>query len=680
MNDAADRAAQLRRLLNEHNYRYHVLSAPIISDGEYDALYHELRRIEEADPQLIMPDSPTQRAGYEPISDLPKITHPRPILSLSNAFSAEDVLAWYERIRKLLPPDTALDFVVEPKFDGLTVVLTYEDGVLVRAATRGNGEVGDDVTANVRTVETIPLRVPVLGGTPPTYLAVRGEILFLKDDFEKLNARMIADGLPPYVNARNTASGTLKQKDPRITAERDLTAFVYDVVEMGAEAPPTQWETLGYLRQLGFHLSDTAQHFDDIYAVLDFLRGFEAQRNALPFAIDGLVIKVNHHALFRELGVVGKDPRGATAYKFPAEEVTTQLLGVEVTVGRTGIITPTAVLEPVFLGVTIKNASLHNYDQIAEKDIRLGDRVLIKRSGDVIPYVIGVVVDARNGTETPIIPPSYCPFCHSAVIRPEGEVAYYCSNLACPERIARNLIFFVSRGAMDIDGLGESGVRLLIEKDLIQDEGDLFFLSAELLLGLEGFAQKKVDNLLASIAAAKTRPLSKLVASLGIRGVGSTVAALLTGYFDSLDALMDATEADLLHIDGIGPTTAQAIIEWFAQARSHQLIEKFRAAGANLSAQRSAKTSDNLAGLTFVLTGTLPTMSREDASTLIEMHGGSIKSSVSKKTDYVVAGEAAGSKLTKAQELGITVLDEQGLLALVEAPIGGAAAPPYDLS
>lgn len=664
----AERAAQLRQELNYHSYRYHVLDDPIITDGEYDALYHELRAIEEAYPELITPDSPTQRAGYEPLSDLPKVRHVRPILSLGNAFSREDILAWYERISKLLTPDTVLDFVVEPKFDGLTVVLTYENGVLVQAATRGDGENGDDVTPNVRTISTVPLRIPVEVGkaVPPQRLVVRGEVLFLKRDFEKVNDKQREMGLPLYVNARNTASGTLKQKDARITAERPLTAFVYAIVDGDGNLPPTQWETLAYLRDLGFLVSDEVHYFATLEEVINYVTGFLPRRHSLPFEIDGLVIKVNSHALYEELGVVGKDPRGATAFKFPSEEVTTKLIGVEDRVGRTGILSPTAALEPVFVGgVTVRNATLHNYDLIAEKDIRLGDSVIIKRSGDVIPYVVGPVIGARTGAETPIEPPKTCPVCGSPVVRYEDEVAYYCSNPACPERIARNLIHFVSKGGMDIEGLGENGVRLLIEKGLIQDEADFFFLTAEPLLELEGFAQKKVENLLASIAAAKTRPLSRLISSLGIRGVGWTVAGLLAEHFGTLDALMSATEDDLQSIEGIGPHTAAAIVEWFAQPRSKLLIEKLRRAGVNFEESRAAPIGDSLAGLSFVLTGTLPTLTREQASALIEAHGGSVKSSVSKNTDYVVAGEAAGSKLTKAQQLGVKIIDEAGLKALL---------------
>lgn len=664
----AARAAELRQLVQEHNYRYHVLSAPIITDAEYDRLYNELKNIEAENPDLITPDSPTQRVGGEPAGDLPKVQHAAPILSLGNAQSVEEVRAWLERIRKLLTPDTILDFVVEPKFDGLTVVLTYEDGILIQAATRGNGEVGDDVTANIRTIKTVPLRIPVQVAAMevPHRLVVRGEVLFLKNDFLAVNQKQIEMGLPPYVNARNTASGTLKQKDARITAERPLSAFIYTIVATDGAVPETQWKTLAYLRDLGFYISEEARYFDNFERLCEHLVEFIEKRDRLPFEIDGLVVKINAHRLFEELGVVGKDPRGAIAFKFPSQEASTTLLGVEASVGRTGVLTPTAILEPVFLGgVTVKQASLHNYDLILEKDIRIGDRVIVKRSGDVIPYVVGPILESRNGDEQGILPPETCPVCGSPVQRDEDEVAYYCTNPQCPERIARNIEFFVSRGALDIVGLGERGVRLLLEKQLIQDEADLFSLTAEPLLELEGFAAKKVQNLLDSIEAAKNRPLTRLIGALGIRGVGGTTAELLVKHFPHIDQLAVATVEMLQTIDGIGEHTAQAITAWFAEPRNRDLIEKFRAAGVRLEADTPTRSSDTLAGLTFVLTGTLPTLKREEAKELIEQHGGKVAGSVSKNTSYVVAGEAAGSKLNKAQSLGIPILDETGFLALI---------------
>ena len=667
----AMRAAELRRLLNEHNYRYHVLNAPTITDAEYDALYHELKAIEAEHPELITPDSPTQRVGSDLQADLPKVRHVAPVLSLANAFSTDDIRAWRDRIGKLLPDDVVLDYVVEPKFDGLTVVLTYIDGLLSLAATRGDGELGDDVTPNARTVRTIPLRIPVSSDGPPAppRLVVRGEVLFLKRDFERLNEQMREEGLPLFVNARNTASGALKQKDPRITAQRPLTMYCYAIMDADGDVPTTQWDTLAYLRALGFLTAEEViRYFNDLDSAIEFIEAFEAQRHDLPYEIDGLVIKVNDLATFERLGVVGKDPRGAIAYKFPAEEATTKLLDVTANVGRTGVLTPTALLEPVFIsGVTVRQASLHNYDLIEQKDIRIGDTVVVKRSGEVIPYVVGPLIGARTGVERPIKPPQQCPVCQSPVQRDEGEVAYYCINPACPERVARNIEYFVSRSAMDIEGLGERGVRLLLSKGLIEDEADLFTLTEEELLELEGFAEKKVQNLLASIQAAKDRSLARLIGALGIRGVGNTIASLLVEHYHSIDELAAATVEDLQTIEGLGPHTAGAIVEWFANERNRKLIDKFCRAGVRLEARsvESAKTSNRLEGLTFVLTGTLPHLKRDEATALIEQHGGKVTGSVSKKTAYVVAGADAGSKLAKARALGIPILDEDGLLTMV---------------
>jgi DNA ligase (NAD+) len=671
--EAARRAAELRDILAEHIYRYNVLNAPTITDAEYDRLFNELKAIEAEYPELITPDSPTQRVGSDLQSDMEKTAHVAPILSLGNAYSGDEIRAWRERIGRLLPENFALDYVVEPKFDGLTTVLTYTDGVLTLGATRGNGDVGDKVTPNVRTIRSVPLKIPISAGpSVPSRLVIRGEVLFLKSDFAALNERMKEEGLPLYVNARNTASGALKQKDSRVTADRPLTAYCYAIVDADGDVPTTQWETLHYLRALGFQVADgVVRRFDDLDALIDYVVGFESRRHALPYEIDGLVIKVNDLGTANDLGVVGKDPRGAVAYKFPAEEATTKLLGVEANVGRTGVLTPTALLEPVFVsGVTVKQASLHNYDLIEQKDIRIGDSVIVKRSGEVIPYVVGPVVAARTGDEQVIRPPERCPVCDSPVERDEGEVAYYCTNPACPERIARNIEYFVSRGVMDIEGLGERSVRLLLDQGLIHDEADLFALTADDLLPLEGFAEKKVQNLLNSIQAAKDRPLARLIGALGIRGVGSTVSELLVQRYHSIDALMKATAEELEQIEGFGPHTANAVVAWFAQPRNRQLIEKFRAVGVRLVEEPKVDetASDKLAGLTFVLTGTLPTLKRNEAAALIEKHGGKVTGSVSKKTSYVVVGDDAGSKLAKAQELGVTLLDESGLLAL----IGGA--------
>ncbi len=675
--ELAARAIDLREQLRHHNYLYSVLSQPIVSDAEYDALFDELDAIEKAHPELITPDSPTQRVGSDLDARLPKITHPTPMLSLSKAYTAEDIRTWKGRIDRLLDSSANLAYTTEPKFDGLTVVLTYTDGVLTQGATRGDGAIGDDVTANVRTIRSVPLRIPVNpdGPKPPHHMIVRGEVVIHKADFKAFQTKMQAEqaesDLPlKYINARNTASGALKQLDARITAARPLTMYAFGVIEADntAAVPRTQWETLTYLRDLGFLVSDFARHFDDLEPLIESVLAFESQRHALDFEIDGIVIKLDDLPTYNTLGVIGKNPRGAVAYKFPPEEVTTRLINVPVTVGRTGVLTPGAELEPVFVsGATIRQATLHNFEDIARKDIRIGDRILLKRAGEVIPFVVGPLVAARTGAEIPIVPPERCPVCGFPVEHAEGEVFYYCSNPACPERIARNIEYFVSRGAMDIDGLGEQGVRGLLTQGLIHDEADLFTLTVESLEKLEGYAEKKIQNLLTNIQAAKDRPLERLVAALGIRGVGGGIAELLVARFHSIDALLNASIDELDLIAGIGPRTAETVAAWFAEARNRELIEKLRAAGVRLESDPAARviTSTALADKTFVLTGTLPTMTRDEASALITQHGGKVSGSVSAKTSYVLAGDSPGSKLEKAKSLNVPILDEAGFRALI---------------
>jgi len=678
--ELAARAVDLREQLRFHNYRYSVLSQPIISDAEYDALFDELDAIEKAQPDLITPDSPTQRVGSDLDTRLPKIKHPVPMLSLAKAYSPDDIRAWKQRIDRLRDSSAPLTYTTEPKFDGLTVVLTYTDGVLTQGATRGDGFIGDDVTANVRTIRSIPLRIPAhptaTNADPlkvPHHLVVRGEVVILKADFKAFQTKMQAEQTEnaeplKFINPRNTASGALKQLDARITAARPLTMYAFGIAEADSDMPRSQWETLSYLRALGFLTSDQVRHFDDQEALIVYVTGFEGSRHSLDFEIDGMVIKLDELATANALGVSGKNPRGAVAYKFPPEEVTTRLIKAIANVGRTGVLTPEAELEPVFVsGATIRQASLHNYEDIARKDIRLGDRVLIKRAGEVIPFVVGPIVDARTGDETPILPPERCPVCDWPVKHIEGEVFYFCSNAACPERVARNIEYFVSRGAMDIDGLGEQGVRQLLKSGLIHDEADLFTLTAEPLTTLEGYGDKKIQNLLKNIQAAKSRPLERLIAALGIRGVGGGIAELLISRYHSLDALLNASAADIDEIAGIGPHTAEAITDWTAQAHNRALVEKLRAAGVNFTADETAHapTFDTLAGKTFVLTGTLPTMTRDEAAALIVQHGGKVSGTVSAKTSYVLAGDAPGSKLDKARTLNVTILDEAAFRSLI---------------
>jgi DNA ligase (NAD+) len=668
---------ELKEQVHLHNYRYHVLDAPLISDLEYDRLLNELKAIEAEHPDWITPDSPTQRAGATPLDKFEKVQHPAPILSLANAFGADDTRAWFERVKKLDDRVASAKFVVEPKIDGLSVVLHYRDGVFVQGATRGNGEIGEDITVNLRTIKSIPLRIPVDkdGPQPPPYLVVRGEAFFPIAEFEALNKRLEEAGLKTYLNPRNTAAGSLRQLDPALTASRPLTLLVYQIVHSeGGDVPNSQWELLEYLKALGFPVTDVAQRFDDLESAIAYTETFQTRRDELSYETDGMVIKIDDLELAADLGFVGKDPRGAIAFKFPAREVTTMLEDIRVNVGRTGVLTPYAVLEPVEIGgVIVERATLHNFDFIAEKDIRVGDRVLVKRAGEVIPYVIGPVVDARTGNEKPYVPPTACPACEQPVEHFEGEVAWYCVNAACPEQLVRNVEHFVSRGAMDIVGLGIKIVEQLIAEGLVKDVADLFTLKKEQLLELEGFAEKKAENLLTSLEQAKGQSLNRLLSALGIRGVGEVMAADLTHHYPDLEALSKATVGDLQEIEGVGPNIAEAIVDWFARPANQNLLKKLKAAGvwpvaqitaSSLSPQGGEQTPGGLTGLTFVITGTLTGFTRDGIKEFIQSNGGKVTGSVSKNTDYLVLGENPGSKLDKAQELGVKIINEEELRRL----------------
>lgn len=675
-NTLFSRYEELKAQIHFHNYRYHVLDAPVISDLEYDRLMNELKRIEAEHPDWITPDSPTQRTGAQPADRFEKVRHPAPILSLANAFGAADARAWFERIRKLDDRVEQAKFVVEPKIDGLSVVLHYRAGVFVRGATRGDGEVGEDITANLRTVRAIPLKIPVEAarlpaGGVPQYLVVRGEAFIPIKEFEALNKRLEEAGEKTYLNPRNTAAGSLRQLDPQLTASRPITLLVYQIVHAeGGDIPDTQWDVLAYLRALGFPVADIARRFANLDDAIAYAESWERKRDALPYETDGMVIKVDDLALAAELGYVGKDPRGAIAFKFPAREVTTTLLDIEVEVGRTGVLTPKAVLEPVEIGgVIVRSATLHNFDYIAEKDIRIGDRVLVKRAGEVIPYIIGPVIDARSGKEKKYKPPANCPACGQPVEHIEGEVAWYCVNAACPAQLLRNVEHFVSRGAMDIVGLGSKIVEQLIEAGLVRDVADLYALKREQLLELEGFADKKADNLIRAIEQSKRQSLARLIAALGIHGVGEVMAAELARRFPDLDALAKANAGDLQEIEGVGPNTAEAIADWFSRPFNQAVLKKLKAAGVwprGGTATVQSRASNALAGLTFVVTGTLPSMSRDEAKAFIEAHGGKVSDSVSKKTSYLVLGENPGSKLEKAKSLGVKIINENELKKLAE--------------
>jgi len=677
----AERIAVLRRAVNYHSYRYHVLDSPVISDSQYDALYSELAALEEAHPELITSDSPTQRVGEEPAERFRKVVHPAPILSLSNCFRMDDLHAWRERIGKLLPDGAGLDYVVEPKYDGLTVVLRYEDGLFVQGSTRGNGEVGEDITSNLRTIKGLPLRIPVeepvgrgqplaLAGVQgvPRLLVVRGEAYISMSDFEAMNARLASAGEKTFANPRNAAAGSLRQLDPAVAASRPLSVICYDIVAADGVNFETQVELLALLRRLGFPVSSHVARFDSIEEISPYYEEWTELRDSLDYEIDGLVVKINHLRTRDGLGMVGRDPRGATALKFPPREQMTKLLAVHVNLGRTGTINPLAILEPVQLGgVVVKQATLHNYDDIARKDIRIGDTVIVRRAGDVIPYILGPVPDLRNGSEIPVKPPEVCPSCGGRLHRPDDGIAITCVNSDCPDQLVRRIEYFVGRGAMDIDGMGSKTVAVLVEQGLVQDVGDLYTLTAGDLMQLEGFQEKKVANLLEGVTASKNRPLARLLAALGIRGVGVAVAELLVDRIGSLKRLASATQEELEAVDGIGPHTAAAAVEWFATRDNQRLVAKLREAGLNMTAEEPAAPEQALplAGYSFVITGTLPTLSRKEAKVLIETYGGKVTGSVSGKTGYLLIGEKPGRKLATAQELGVPTLSEAEFRALI---------------
>jgi DNA ligase (NAD+) len=665
-----DRLESLRQEIREHNYNYYILETPTISDYEYDMLLKELQRLEEEYPELVTPDSPTQRVGAEPSEKFVRVPHPAPVLSLGNVYSDEELLAWVTRLSKIDERVLTAEFMVEPKLDGLTVVLHYEDGLFMLGTTRGDGDAGEDITANLRTVRTLPLRIPVKAGeiAAPKRIVVRGEAIIGLDDFRQFNQELEAAGERTYVNPRNTASGALRQLDPSLTASRPIRLMCYSVIYAEGIDFQSQEGVLEYLQKMGFPTIQDVEHVSTIEAAIGSYRRWVERRDSLGYEVDGVVIKINDLQLQEDLGVVGKDPRGAIAYKFPAQVVSTALNDIGINIGRTGIVTPYAILAPVEVGgVTVRQATLHNFDFIREKDIRIGDRVLLKRAGEVIPYVIGPVIEARKGSEEAFQVPENCPSCGEALHQVEGEVAVYCANAGCPAQLVRNLEHFASRSAMDVEGMGIKIAAALVEESLVHDVADIYFLTTEKLLTLEGFAEKKAENLLDSIEASRSQPLSRLINALGIRNVGETVASDLASAFPSLEALQEASMDDLMQIEGIGPKVAGTIVEWMGQASNIQVLEKLRKAGVWPSSERGGEPpfAQTLRALTFVITGTLPGMSREEAKALILRHGGKVSGSVSSRTDYLVSGEKAGSKLKRAIELGIPVLDETGLKELI---------------
>ncbi len=660
------RAAALREALVKASHEYHVLDQPTISDAEYDRLFRELQALEREHPELRTPDSPTQRVGAPPVSSLPKHTHTVPMLSLGNAFSDDELVEWEERLVRLSGEEVRkVGYSAELKIDGVAVSLRYDNGVLAIGATRGNGTIGEDVTPNIRTVRDVPLRLR--GTDHPKHVDIRGEIYYPFDLFERMNEERVRSGEPVFANPRNAAAGALRQLDPSMTARRPLRFFAYAIVESSGTRLPfrAQHEVLDTLEQWGVPVAPHRRACESLDAVLEWAHRVEHEvRGTLNFAIDGGVVKVDSLALQEELGVVGgREPRWAIARKFAPDIAETRLLEIRVNVGRTGAMNPYAVLEPVEIGgTTVTHATLHNEDLIVTKDLRLGDMVQVKRAGDVIPQVIGPVPEKRTGTETPWRMPANCPSCDTPIVRDEDEVAYYCPNVACPGRRLEALVHFASRGAMDIRGLSYARIQQLVDAGLVHDPSDLYGLRAEQLMELERFAKRSAEQLEEAIQASKSQPLSRLLFGLGIRHVGQGAAEVLARHFGDLDSLVEAGEEGVAAVHGIGEIIARSVAAWFADPAARDLVERLRMSGLTFTEPRPTSTSGALKGQTVVITGTLPTLARTDAAALLEAAGARVTDSVSKKTSFLVAGEAAGSKLEKARQLGVEVIDEAELL------------------
>jgi len=662
----AARVAELRREIEYHNYRYHVLADPAVSDEEYDRMFRELQELEREHPELASPDSPTQRIGAEAQERFKKVSHLRPMLSLANAFDEEELQAFHKRIRNLLEVEE-IEFVTELKIDGNAVALTYEEGRLIRGATRGNGLVGEEVTANLKTIRSIPLRLR--GHTPaPRRVEVRGEAYLPVSAFNRINEERERDREPLFANPRNAAAGALRQLDPQITATRPLAFFAYAIGYIEGLELRTQSEALALLSDWGFPVNPHCRRQPAMEDVIRYCREWQEKRESLDYEIDGVVVKVNRMDYQERLGVVSRDPRWAVAYKFPGQLATTRLLEIRINVGRTGALNPYALLEPVQLsGVTIRNATLHNEDDIRRKDIREGDIVIVKRAGDVIPQVVGPVREKRTGSEREFRYPTECPVCGASVLREEGEVMAYCTNRSCPAQRLEALIHFVSQGAMDIRGLGPQTLEKMLDLGLIRDAADLYALTREQVERLPGFKEKSVTNLLGSIEQSRSQPFSRVLFALGIRHVGESIAELLASAFGDVDAIQHATEEEIAAVQGIGPEIAASVRRYFSESENRLLVDRLRAAGLQFSVPISAaQRKGPLSGKTFVITGTLPTLSRKDAQTLIEEHGGKVISSVSSKTSFLLVGADPGSKLKKARDLDVPRIGEEELKRMLQ--------------
>lgn len=665
---ASERAQELRDKLNRANYEYHALDNPTISDVEYDRMLRELTRIEEAYPEVVADDSPTQRVGAAPVGAFGPHTHRVPMLSLANCFDADEIRAFDGRVKRYLglAPDDAVEYCTEPKIDGLAVSLTYENRKLVTGATRGDGQTGENITANIRTVQSIPLTLP---SHAPEFIEIRGEIYMLHSEFARINAERETSGEPTFANPRNAAAGSLRQLDSRITASRRLAAFFYALGASDSPAPATQADLLEMLRGWRFPVTNNYRICPNVENVIDFVSEWTQKKAGLPYDIDGIVIKVNAIGMQQDLGMVARSPRWAIAYKFPAEQGKTRVIDILITVGRTGALTPTAIVEPVVLppASTVQRATLHNQDEINRKDVRIGDTVVIQKAGDVIPEIVSVVLSERPEDAVPYVIPATCPACGAQAVRPEGEAVMRCPNRAgCPAQQAQRIMHFASRGAMDIEGVGEERVLQLLDSGLIRDAGDLYSLTKEQLLQLDRMGDKLADNLLGGIEASKTRPLNRLIYALGIRHVGEHVAEVLARHFGSLERLKNATIDELNAVHEIGLTTAESIVAFFALPENAELLARMERAGVKPSGAAGV-VSSQLAGKSFVFTGALERCSREEAEARVRALGGRASGSVSKLTSYVVAGANAGSKLEKARALGVPVITEAEWLEIMDA-------------
>jgi len=656
----AKKIEQLRDEIRRHDELYYVGNAPEISDREYDQLLENLQQLEAEHPELITPDSPTQRVGGRPAEGFAEVVHTRQMLSLDNSYNIDELRAFDERCRRLAE-GRPLEYVAELKIDGLSLSLQYEDGVLARGVTRGDGRIGEDVTQNARTIRSVPLRLKSAAKRIDSGLEVRGEVFIPLEVFRRTNAEREEQGEPKFANPRNAAAGAIRQLDSRLVARRKLDMFAYDLLVNGRKPFPTHWEALDWMEQAGFRVNPHRKLCTTIEEVIDFANEKEALRDDLGYEIDGLVVKVNSTALQDEFGATSKAPRWAIAYKYPARQASTKVLDIFVSVGRTGALTPVAFLEPVFLaGTTVSRATLHNEDEIRRLGVKIGDWVMIEKSGEIIPKVLSVVTSKRTGEEKEFKPPKHCPVCGGVISRPEGEVVARCVAADCTAQLLGKLIHFASRRAMRIEGLGVSLAEQLIAEKLVKDVGDLYTLTLDQVAGLERMAKKSATNLLSQIEASKSRDLSNLIYALGIRHVGERTGGILAHEMGSLERLATATVEELDAIPEIGLTVAESVHDWFDDEGNRALCDRLRAAGVRTEAERrnSAQADERFAGKQFVLTGTLSSFTRDEARALIEARGGRVNSSVSKKTDYVVAGEAAGSKLDKAESLGVAIIDE----------------------